>query len=139
MIASLIKCPNCDATELINIAGQFGHGKCCRNLKTIGDLTMPGRDKTGPQGQGSMTGRQAGDCTENKDDVEPKAVELKTIEPKAAFDLKVKIAPSKAKIPGQRQFQGPKGGYGFGRGGGPGNAPGAGKGFGRGARRSSGI
>lgn len=99
---------------------------------------MPGRDKTGPQGQGSMTGRQEGDCTEKKEVEEPKAVELKVTEQKAAPELKVKFTQPTSKIPGQRQFQGPKGGYGFGRGGGPGNSPGAGKGFGRGARRSSG-
>jgi predicted DNA-binding protein (UPF0251 family) len=33
MNSSLAKCPNCDSTELINVAGQFGHGKCCRNFR----------------------------------------------------------------------------------------------------------
>jgi uncharacterized protein len=25
------KCPICDSDELINLAGGFGHGRCCRN------------------------------------------------------------------------------------------------------------
>jgi len=35
----------------------------CLTLKL---LVMPGRDKTGPNGAGSMSGRQMGDCTNDK-------------------------------------------------------------------------
>lgn len=30
--SSLTVCPNCGSAELINIAGQYGHGKCCNNF-----------------------------------------------------------------------------------------------------------
>ncbi|HHH54855.1 MAG TPA: DUF134 domain-containing protein [Bacteroidetes bacterium] len=29
MNQELNSCPNCDSTELFNLAGNFGHGKCC--------------------------------------------------------------------------------------------------------------
>jgi hypothetical protein len=25
------KCPLCNSDEIINLAGGFGHGRCCRN------------------------------------------------------------------------------------------------------------
>ncbi len=28
---SLKKCPECDSTNLLNLAGGFGHGKCCES------------------------------------------------------------------------------------------------------------
>jgi len=35
MSSSVTNCPNCGSAELINTAGRFGHGKCCRNFKNI--------------------------------------------------------------------------------------------------------
>jgi len=29
---SFTKCPECHSTDLINLAGGFGHGKCCTNI-----------------------------------------------------------------------------------------------------------
>jgi len=29
LITEIKKCPNCDSSNLINLAGGFGHGKCC--------------------------------------------------------------------------------------------------------------
>jgi len=30
---NITKCPACDSTNLIDMAGNFGHGRCCRNKK----------------------------------------------------------------------------------------------------------
>lgn len=90
---------------------------------------MPGRDKTGPQGQGSMTGRRLGGCAGYQENtVANNTIDSTTNAPPMSVNKAV-------------QGQGLGRGFGRGQGGqglGRGQGRGLGRGQGRGARRSSG-
>lgn len=61
----IIKCPSCGSDNIVDLAGGFGHGKCCRNYHRGGEI-MPGGDRTGPDGKGPRTGRGLGKSAGNK-------------------------------------------------------------------------
>jgi hypothetical protein len=31
IVNEITECPECHSTDLLNLAGGFGHGKCCRS------------------------------------------------------------------------------------------------------------
>lgn len=61
---NITKCPACDSDNLIDLAGGFGHGRCCSEFITGGRI-MPGGDRTGPDGRGPRTGRGLGKSAGN--------------------------------------------------------------------------
>ena len=59
------KCPACGSDNLVDLAGGFGHGRCCRNSNISKEVIMPGGDRTGPNGNGPRTGRGLGKAAGN--------------------------------------------------------------------------
>ena len=77
---------------------------------------MPNFDKTGPKGQGAMTGRKRGRCNDTKTAQTEKSKE--------------QSSENKEVVSGLGRGGKPRGGGGFGKGGGKGQGRGRGKGFG---------
>lgn len=77
---------------------------------------MPNFDRTGPQGQGAMTGRRRGRCNDTKTTQTEKSTE--------------QSADNKEVVYGLGRGGRPRGGGGFGNGGGKGQGRGRGRGFG---------
>jgi hypothetical protein len=89
---------------------------------------MPGFDKTGPQGQGPMTGRRMGRCSGRIKD---------TKETENTASGKEKTDSSES-LPGRGMGRGRRGGAGKGKGQGQGQGRGQGRGQGTGQGRSQG-
>jgi len=77
---------------------------------------MPNFDRTGPQGQGAMTGRKRGRCNDTKTTQTEKTTEQST--------------GNKEVVYGLGRGGRPRGGGGLGNGGGKGQGRGRGRGFG---------
>lgn len=77
---------------------------------------MPNFDRTGPKGQGAMTGRKKGRCNEAKTASTEKSTE--------------QSAENKEVVYGLGRGGKPRGGGGLGKGGGKGQGRGRGRGFG---------
>jgi len=75
------QCPRCSSSNLLDMAGSFGHGQCCRNHgknrrvnnsnnyqqnKIAKEEKMPRGDGTGPDGKGPKTGRGMGRTAGNE-------------------------------------------------------------------------
>ena len=46
--SSLTECPECKSTNLLNLAGGFGHGRCCTNINFKKGGNYAKRRQNGP-------------------------------------------------------------------------------------------